>query len=267
MNNNVKNININDFILNFFNYIKSGPIVTILIFILMSFGFSYISGYYSYFNVDISFYDYNLFKDFFSLIISTMLLVIPFLSVILISILVFYLIVNFKNIKTPKIKILLQFLGLILFLILLFLIWSYNINKFYNIDFIITLKSFGIMGIIGCTISSVIGVFKVFLKDTLKGDFIDLIFIIIILLTIFLILVPQFSSLGYNVARDKNNFIIIDNKYVVLYNTSDYAIVAKYETDNGTNKIKIMANQVMKIDLDGRMISYKNFEYRPEIIK
>lgn len=251
------------------DFLKAGAGISIFLFAIHCLGFFYMSGYLNFFNIDLSFYEFNLFNDFFSLIMAILLFLLPILEISIILILVynFLKIPNIKNwIKENK-KSTIIFWAMIIFLLVAFSIGNYYVYANYNITFINSLLYFLNLFII-CIVAAVILYFgSVFINKFFNKDEIDLLFLSIIILGMFLIICPRVEKFGREVAESKDRFVIVDSEYVVLYNTSDYAIVAKFEEIKNENKFNIHADNLIKLNLNNHNISYKKFDSLFEFIK
>lgn len=255
-------------VVKFFKYLKTGPGLAILSFILISLGYAYMYNYTSYFNVNVSFYEFSAFRDFFILMLALLLLLVPMLLTFIFEMLIYYLFRNFKNIKNVwKRGDVIKFIIIFIILILFSFFWYTCLCSAYQINNKAMFLSFVVTVLIGIGISAIIGVFHFLVNSFFEGDMIDLIFIITIFVSLFLILITSAGDFGEHMAEDKTSFMVIDNEYVVLYNTSDYGIVSKYEIDNENKETRFLTNETFKIDLSNRTITYKDFKYKINIIR
>jgi len=256
-NNNENNSN---YVTRVFNYLKTGPGLAILTFIFTALGYAFMSGYNEYFSVSMSFYKLNVFNDFFSIILVSLILSIPTLFSCLISILLSSLIWNFDSIKSnwKKEDILIFVLAIVILITLFSIVYKYfcDLYEINNIKIWITC---GIIFILGILFSIIIPILNRCIKKCFNNDIIDLIFILIIIIGFFLFSYKCIENFGREVAGEKRTFMIIDDKYVVLYNTSDYAIVTIYETDE-FNRATFYIVEKFKIDLNNKSISYRTFD-------
>lgn len=250
------------------SFLKAGAGVSIFLFTVHCLSFLYMSGYLNFFNIDMSFYEFNLFNDFFSLIMATLLSLLPILEISIIFILIynFFKIPTIRNWVKENKKSTIKFWAMIIFLLVVFSTGNYYVYVNYNISFINSLLYFLNIFIVCLVVAVILYFGSIFINKFLNKDEIDLLFISIIILGMFLVIGPRVEKFGREVAENKDTFIIVDNEYVVLYNTSDYAIVAKYEEiKNKNNKIQI--DNLIKLDLNNHIISYKKFDSSFEFIK
>lgn len=257
-NNNSKNKS--NYVTRVFEHLKSGNGVAILTLIFTALGYAFMSGYNEYFGVGMSFYKLNVFNDFFSIIMVSLILSIPILFSYLISTFLLSLICNFDDIKSDWEKgNTIAFIFAIVILTIVAFIWYKYFCNLYEINDIKTFKTFGFVFALGLALPMIIFIVDKYIKKYFNNDIIDLIFVLIIIISLFLVSYNSIQKFGKEVAGEKRTFMIIDNKYAVLYSTSDYAIVTIYET-NESNRGVFYIMEKFKIDLNNRNISYRTFD-------
>lgn len=251
-------------------------------------------GYLSYFDISKEFYNFNLFNDLMPIILSFFII-----SIIIIIIFVITNVMNtfFKNLFNNvlngidlNLKNMINLKNLIASLTLLFKNIKRNIKKNYTIkniltifigSYIIILMSLGYFSLLMCgNINNIIGNTNALLFASL---IISLIYTIIIkiknkkekiienqknksyieyileLIFVLLIIIIYFQNLGISAAKGQREFNIIENKFVLLYNSNGKGLVADFNYVE-SNGIIINTQNIKSIDLNNCTIKKQTFK-------
>lgn len=256
-----------------YEFIKdNGIAVIILTFIIHLLIYIFMISKLEYFNIDRSFYEFNLFSDFSINFITSIILSIPGLFSIYFGYLSYkfveILINNINTIKEITKEKFLKFIKTKLFKYLIALLLLYIapygliflLTNYYKLSFwdIIKLYNYFVLFAI-ITGASVYGI-KRMLFD--KWDIFSKTYFVIIIVAIIALSIKITIDYGKSVAENIKGFYIIDqgNNYIVLYNTNEYAIVANYMHNKDKNEICILNNKIKKIDLNNKELSYWTFK-------
>lgn len=241
------------------NFKENISIVAIILFYSQLLGYLYMVSQLEYFNINVSFYQFNLFNDFTTLFLCGLLIAIPIIISLIANIIIVTAIKNIKekliNYKNLMCGLLLLIISIVPLLGLTFIIYNY-----FDINFSILFKMFCYSLV---TEFIIILLYIIIIKPLLKSiniqnDTLDKMFMILIIVCVLIISIKTTTTFGQNIAKSKRNFMIINNEYVSLYNTYEYAIVSTFTIED--NIINIHNSEIKKIDLNNQAINYKTFK-------
>lgn len=263
------------------------PIVISFLFsISQILGYYFKIGYLSYFGISKEFYNFNLFNDLIPVILNffiiSVMVIIIFISanimhsffknafnkvlegidlknIININNLTASLTLLFKNIKENIKKnytssdILIIFIGLYILILLSLEFFSFIMyGSIYNL---ISDSIFLYFISLICSLIYTI-IFKIKykkgnnVKEQENKSYVEYLFELIILL---LIILMYFQNLGISAAKAQREFSVIDNKYILLYNSDDKYLVADFKYVDPNNLI-INTKNIKIIDINNHIV-------------
>jgi len=228
-------------------------------------GYLYKISYIGYFNVNMTFYSFNLFNDFSIPLIAILFFLIPIFSASIVGILIynFALIPNYKQwLKDIGIKNILKYLFLYAILTIMLSTPFICVSLFLELSLYNTICTYLVIVLAVIIISAMVGVIKKYIKnngeDTNNNDVFDKLFSIIMIVIVLFGIVYIVIDFGEAMAVEQKSFMFLENEYVILYNNKDYAIVSRFEINNDI--LEIFSKETIKLDLNDKIITNKSFK-------
>ena len=155
------------------------------------------------------------------------------------------------NIRFNMLKIIYLIAGPFLLLIALFSIYYVLLSM----KFIESIK----LSFMYSLIDSIVVLFYNVWWKYLKINFDKKFFKSLIGIAIIISIISIFLGIGFDNGKQRKEFLL-NNEYILIYNTSEYGIGCKYEIDEDTNTVIIDTSKYVKMDINGLVLENKSFE-------